>query len=112
MGKTKTEGDRAVKGLVLSNYILSPSRAGIEELGVLSGDEGGGVEDARDIQGIDTSHQTNQPVLALAEVDSDYADVDGSSPLMTINALGLVVRTELNSNTEVMRFDNALNVSN
>ena len=56
-------------------------------------------------------------MLALTEVETAYADeglgdVDNSSPLMTINPLGLVVTAELNSNTEVMRFDNTLNVSN
>ena len=34
LGKVETEGDRALKGLVLSNYVLSPSRARNEELGV------------------------------------------------------------------------------
>ena len=34
LGKAETEGDRALKGLMLSNYVLSPSRARNEELGV------------------------------------------------------------------------------
>ena len=77
------------------------------------GDEGGRVEGASDVQGIDTSHQGNQSVLALTEVAITYADeglgdVVSSSPLMTINPLGLVVTVELNSNFEVMRFDNTL----
>ena len=59
LGKAETEGDRALKGLVFSNYVLSPSRVGIEELGVPGGDEGGWVKGASDIQGIDTSHQAN-----------------------------------------------------
>ena len=117
LGMAETEGDRALKGLVLSNYVLSPSRVGIEELGVPGGNEGGRVECASDIQGIDTSYQTNQSVLTLTEVETTYidkglGDMDSSSPLMTINPLGLVVMAELNSNTEVMRFDNTLKVSN
>ena len=87
-------------------------RVGIEELGVPGGVEGGTVKGAYDIQGIDTPHQTNQLVLALTEVDEGLDDVDSSSPLMTFNPLGLVVMAELNSNTEVMRLDNTLNVSN
>nr|POE65407.1 hypothetical protein CFP56_55270 [Quercus suber] len=34
LGKAETEDDRALIGLVLSNYVLSPSRVGIEKLGV------------------------------------------------------------------------------
>ena len=117
LSKAKTEGDRALKGLVLYNYVLSPLKVGIKELCVPGGDEDGRVKGASDIQGINTSHQTNQPMLALTEVETAYADeglgdVDSSSLLMTINPLGLVVTAELNSNTEVMRFDNTLNVSN
>ena len=55
MGKADTEGERALKGLVLSNYVLSSPRVGIEDLGVSSGDEGGRGEGANDIQGLDTS---------------------------------------------------------
>ena len=67
--------------------------------------------------GIDTSHQANQSVLALTKVkiasaNEGLGDVDSLSPLLTINSLGLVVSAELNSNIEVMRFDNTLNVSN
>ena len=51
-------------------------------------------------------------MLALTKVDEGLSDVDSSSPLMTFNPLGLVVMVELNSNTEVMRLDNTLNVSN
>ena len=47
--------------------------------------------------------------LALTE---GLGDVVSSSPLMTTNPLGLVVTAELNSNSEVMRFDNTSNVSN
>ena len=112
LGKEETEGDRALKGLVLSNLVLSPSRVGIEELVVLGGVEGGRVEGDCVFQGIDSPHQTNQPVLALTEIDEGLGDVDCSSPLMTINPLGLVVSAELNGNTEVMRLDNKLNVSN
>ena len=70
-----------------------------------------------DIQGIDTSHQANQLVLALTEVetasaDEGLGDLDSFPPLMTINPLGLVVSAELNRNTEVMRFDNTLIISN
>ena len=75
-----------------------------------------GVEGASVIQGIDTSHKANQLVLALTkanqlvlaftEVETAYAvevlgDVESSSPLMSINPLGVVVTVELNSNTEV-----------
>ena len=117
LGKAKTKGDRALIGLVLSNYVLSPSRVGTKELGVQGGDEGGRVDCVSDIQGIDTSHQANQLVLALTEVetasaDEGLGDVDSFSLLMTINPLGLVVSAELNSNIEVMGFDNTLNVSN
>ena len=59
MGKAETEGDRALKGLEISNYVLSPPRIGIEEGGLLGGDEGDRVEGASDIQGLDTSHQAN-----------------------------------------------------
>ena len=41
LGKVVTEGDRVLKGLVLSNYVLTPPRVGIEDFGVLDGDEGG-----------------------------------------------------------------------
>ena len=51
LGKAVTEGDRALKGLELSNYVLSPPRAGIEDLGVPGGVEGGRVEGASDVQG-------------------------------------------------------------
>ena len=34
LGKAKTEGDRALKGLMLSNYVLSSPRVGIKEFGV------------------------------------------------------------------------------
>ena len=40
LGKAKTEGDWALKGLKLSNYVLSPLRVGIEEWGVPTGDGG------------------------------------------------------------------------
>ena len=41
LGKVVTEGDRVLKGLVLSNYVLTPLRVGIEDFGVPDGDEGG-----------------------------------------------------------------------
>ena len=47
-----------------------------------------------------------------ASVDKGSGDVDSFSPLMTINPLWLVVSAELNGNTEMMGFDNTLNVSN
>ena len=81
-------------------------------------DEGGRVDCAGDVQGIDTSHQANQlSVLALTEVDAISAnmglgDGDCFSSLMSINPLGLVVSDELNSNNEVMGFGNTLNISN
>lgn len=56
LGKAETEVDRA---LVLSNYVLSSPRIGIEELVVPSGDEGSQVKGASDIQGVDTSLQAN-----------------------------------------------------
>ena len=86
--------------------------AKIEELVVLGGLEGGWVEGDYDPQGIDSPHQTNQPLLALTEVDEGLDIVDCSSPLMTFNPMGLVMSAELNSNTEVMRLDNTLNVFN
>ena len=51
MGKADTKGERALKGLVLSNYVLSSPRVGIEDLGVPGGVEGGRVEGASDVQG-------------------------------------------------------------
>ena len=56
-------------------------------------------------------------MLALTEVETASADevlgdVDSFSPLMTINPLWLVVSAKLNGNTEMMGFDNTLNVSN
>lgn len=90
---------------MLSNYTLSLSRVGTEEFGVQGGDEGGRVDCASDIQGMDTSQQANQSMLALTKVETASAnaslgDVDSFSPLMTINPLGLVMSAELNSNTE------------
>ena len=41
LGKVVTEGDRVLKGLVLSNYVLTPPRVGIEDFDVPDGDEGG-----------------------------------------------------------------------
>jgi len=118
LGKAETKDDKASIGLVLSNYVLSISRTRTKDLGIQDGDEGGQVDCASDIQGIDTSHQANQLlVLALTEVDVVSADIglgngDSLSPLMTINPLGLVVSAELNSKSEVMGFDNTLNISN
>ena len=117
LGKAEIEGDKALIGLELSNYILSPPRVGIEEWGVSGGDEGDRVKDASDIQGIDTSIQVNQSVLALIEVETAYAvealsDGESSSPLMSINPLRVVVTAELNCNTKVKRLDNTLKVSN
>ena len=111
LGKADTEIDRVFNGLVLSNYALSPPRVGIEVRGVPNGDVGGRVEGASDIQGTYSSHQDNQSVLALIEVEKAYAvevlgDVDSSSPRMSINPL------ELNGIAVVRRFDNSLNVSN
>ena len=111
-GKAETEVDRALEGLMLSNFILNPLRVGIEEVVAPDGVEGGWVEGDYDPQGIDSPHQTNQPLLALTEVDEGLDIVDCSSPLMTFNPMGLVMSAELNSNTEVMRLDNTLNVSN
>ena len=115
LGKVETEGDRALKGLKLSNYVLSPPRVGIEEGGVLGRDEGDRVEGASDLQGIDTSF--NQSVLALTKAEIAYAvealgDVESSSPLVSINPLRMVVTADLNCNTEVRRLDNTLKVSN
>ena len=117
LGKAEIEAGKALIGLELSNYVLSPLRVGIEEWGVSGGDEGDRVEGVSDIQGIDTFHQANRSVLALTEVKTAYAvevlgDLESSSPLMSINPLGVVVTNELNSNTEVKRFDNTLKVSN
>ena len=56
LGKAETKGVRALKGPMLSNYILSPPRVGIEEWGVPGVDEGDRLEGASDIQEIDTSH--------------------------------------------------------
>ena len=97
---------------MLSNYVLNPSRIGSEELGIQGGDEGGRVVCASDIQGL-----AIQSMLALTEVeavcvDVGLGDVDGLSPLTTINPLGLVVSAEVNGNTEVLSSDNTLNVSN
>ena len=50
LGKAETEGDRALIGLELSNYVLSPLRIGFEEGGVPGGDEGDWVGGASDIQ--------------------------------------------------------------
>ena len=117
MGTAETEVDKALNGLVLSNYAPSPPTVGIEVRGVPGGDAGGQVEGASDIQGTDTSHQANQSVLALTEVETAYVvevlgDVDNSSPLMSINPLELNSIAEVNSIVEVRRFDNSLNVSN
>ncbi|KAF3972963.1 hypothetical protein CMV_003577 [Castanea mollissima] len=81
------------------------SLVGIEEWVVLGGDEDDQVEGASDILGIDISHEANQLVLTLTEVETAYAvevlgDVESSSPLMSINPLGVVVSVETNSNAE------------
>ena len=108
LGKAETEGDRATDGLELSEYVLSLSRVGNADLGIQNGDEGDRVNCASDVQGIDTSHQTNQlSVLALIEADMVNADMglgngDSFSPLITINPLGLVGSDELNCDNEVM----------
>ena len=118
LGKAETEGDRATNGLELFEYVLSLSRVGNADLGIQNGDEGDWVDCASDVQGIDTSHQTNQlSVLALTEADMVNAEMglgngDSFSPLMTINPLGLVVLDELNCDNEVMGFGNTLNISN
>lgn len=56
-------------------------------------------------------------MLALTEVGTVYTeeglgDAVSSFPLMTINPMGLVLTADLNSNFEVMRYDNTLSVSN
>ena len=61
------------------------------------------------MQGFDTSQRANQSELALIE---GLGDVVSSFPLITINPLELAVTAELNSNSEVIRFDNTSNVSN
>ena len=55
--------------------------------------------------------------MALIEVEIAYAiealgDVENSSPLVSINPLGVVVTADLNCSTEVRRLDNTLKVSN
>ncbi|KAF3965975.1 hypothetical protein CMV_009882 [Castanea mollissima] len=80
LGNAETEGERPFKGLELSTSVLSPPRVGIE---------------------------ANQSVLALSEVETAYAvealgEAESSSPLMSINPLGVVVAAELNNNTEFM----------
>ena len=118
LGKAETEGDRATDCLELFEYVLSLSRVGNADLGIQNGDEGDRVNCASDVQGIDTSHQTNQlSVLALIEADMVNADMglgngDSFSPLITINPLGLVESDELNCDNEVMGFGNSLNISN
>ena len=84
----------------------------IEELVVPGGVKGGRVEGDCDFQGINSPPQTKHPVLALTKVDEGLGYMDCFSPLMTFNLMRLVVSVELNSNTEVMRLDNTLNVSN
>ena len=72
---------------------MSLSRVGNADLGIQNGDEGDRVDCASDVQGIDTSHQTNQlSMLALTEADMVNADMglgngDTFSPLMTIDVL-------------------------
>ena len=56
LGKAETESDRVLMGLFLFNLFESLSRAGIADLGVQDGDEGGWVDFARVTQGIDTPH--------------------------------------------------------
>ena len=55
--------------------------------------------------------------MALIEVETAYAiealgNVENSSPLVSINPLGVVVTADLNCSTEVRRLDNTLKVSN
>lgn len=47
LGKAETESDRVLMGLFLFNLFVSLSRAGIADLGVQDGDEGGWVDFAR-----------------------------------------------------------------
>nr|POE55760.1 hypothetical protein CFP56_30554 [Quercus suber] len=56
LGNAEIEGDKAFKGLVVSNCVLNPSRIGYEELGFQGEDEGG------------------QLVLALAKVETAWVD--------------------------------------
>lgn len=56
LGKVEIEGDRALIGLVLSNYVLNTSRVRNGELGIQGGDEDDRVVCASDILGMDTSH--------------------------------------------------------
>ena len=56
-------------------------------------------------------------MLALTEVETAYpvevlGDMESSSPLMSINPLGMVMTAELNSNTKMIEFDNTLKLSN
>ena len=54
--KAETEVDRALEGLMLSNFILNSLRVGIEEVVAPDGVEGGWVEGDYDPQGIDSPH--------------------------------------------------------
>ncbi|KAF3963193.1 hypothetical protein CMV_012396 [Castanea mollissima] len=79
VGIAETEGERPFKGLELSTSVLSPPRVGIE---------------------------ANQSILALSEVETAYAvealgEAESSSPLMSINPLGVIVEAELIKNTEL-----------
>ena len=127
MGKAITESDRVSIGPFLSNLFLSLSRAGIAELSVQDGDEGGWVDFARVAQGIETPYQVDQLVVStdccypeakvstereVVSADMGLGDVDSPSPLMTITPLGLAVLAELNSGNEVLELENTLYISN
>ena len=87
LGKAKTESYRASMGLFLSNFFLSLLRAGIADLGVQDGDEGGWVDFASVSQGIDTLHQGNQLVVSA---DCGYTKVRVSTKGEAVSAdLGL-----------------------
>ena len=105
---------------------MSLLRAGIADLGVQDGDEGGWVDFASVSQGIDTLHQGNQLVVSAdcgytkvrvstkgeaVSADLGLGNVDSPSPLMTITPLGLAVPVELNSGDEVLGLENTLNIS-
>ena len=137
-GKTNKVISRSSVELFLSDFFLSLSRAGLVDLGVNDGDEGGWDSRASLKQGIDNNgfrpkavlehDQSNLAVIptkavcvvpeasVLVEEEMDISDIGGedslSIPLMTITPFGLALSAELNCGTEAVGCVNTLDISN
>lgn len=131
---------RSSVNLFLFDFFLGLSRAGLVDLGVNDGDEGGWDCCAGLTQGIDNNgfrpnsvlehDQSNLAVIPMKavcdvlgasvlveeEMDISVLGLGGedslSIPLMTITPFGLALSAELNYGTEVVGCENTLDISN